>query len=106
MTALMLLLGALATWRISHMLLRENGPFRVFHRLREALGVEYSSVSDEVVIAFKYEITTCIWCLSMWVGALIGLMIYFLQQYAMYLLMPYAFSAVAIVIDKYFGLES
>lgn len=90
------------------MLLRENGPFRIFRSARESLGVTYYEGNDghDIVLSFKYEITTCIWCLSMWVAALVGAVIYFLPQYALYLLIPHSFSAVAIFIDQYFGQES
>lgn len=64
-----LLVDGLATWRIAHILLRENGPWRVFRKLRDRLGVEYySEDNNSTVFTYKYEITICLWCLSVWVG--------------------------------------
>jgi len=56
MSALDLLVLALATWRVAYMIANEHGPFRVFERLRNALPLG--------------GLTTCLYCLSVWVGLL------------------------------------
>jgi len=53
--ALRFLILAIATWRVSHMITREAGPFDVFKRLRERLPLG--------------GLTSCIWCASVWVAA-------------------------------------
>lgn len=99
MTWLMIVCGAVATWRIAHMLLNESGPFSVFRKAREALGVVYSA--DDLVVSFKYEITVCIWCLSMWVGGLVALFLYVVPSPVnMFLLAPFVFSGVAGLLSK------
>lgn len=102
MSPLDLLIAALATWRITHMLLYENGPFRTFRYMREALGVEYSEFDEDKIISFRYEITTCIWCLSMWVGAGVALGLSLLPWFV-WVLLPYAFSAVSVTINHKYG---
>jgi|SRR3990167_224565 len=93
----MLLIGALATWRIGHMLLFENGPFRVFRAGRERLGVRYNDI-DDTVVWYRHEITTCLYCLSVWVGAAVALMLWRWPG-TVWLCVPFAFSAVSIILD-------
>lgn len=103
-----LLIYVIACWRITHILLRENGPFKLFRRLREALGVVYyvehdGSESDDIA-EHRFEITVCIWCASMWVGGVIAL-VHFFFTHAEFLFLPYALSAVAIMLDDKFGIN-
>ncbi len=48
-----LVIGALAVWRLTHLLYAENGPFGVLARLRRMGG----------------ELFDCFYCLSVWVAA-------------------------------------
>ncbi|MEW6704859.1 MAG: DUF1360 domain-containing protein [Pseudomonadota bacterium] len=58
------LLGALATWRATHLLHAEHGPGGVFQRLR---GLAHRGLLGQVV--------QCFYCLSLWVSAPIALML-------------------------------
>ena len=55
MTALDLVILALATWRVAYMVAKERGPFSVFDRLRTALPLG--------------GLTACLYCVSVWVSA-------------------------------------
>ena len=94
-----LLVAGLATWRVSHILLYENGPFAAFRRLREGLGVIYASDASGEVVSYHYELTTCILCLSVWVGAAVALALW-LAPWSVWLMLPLALSAVASMIGK------
>lgn len=94
------IVAALATWRISHMLLYENGPFRALRRLRVMLGVMYYSDDSNDVASSKYEITTCVWCLSVWVGAVVGVLWLLTPVWSFWVTLPFALSAGAVVLDK------
>lgn len=48
---------ALAVWRVTHLLVNEDGPLRMFDRLR---GVAIRLGMDELV--------SCVYCTSVWVG--------------------------------------
>lgn len=91
----------LATWRISHMMLHENGPWRILRRLRVLLGVRYYDEEDNDVASAKYEITTCLWCLSVWVGIVLTAMWMYATTAAMVVTMPFALSGVAVLIEVY-----
>lgn len=86
MTALDLLILALATWRVAYMITREHGPFRVFERLRAAYPLG--------------GLTTCLYCLSVWVSAA------FFLLYQAGILWPAqlcAISGAAIMLYRYTG---
>ncbi|MEO5797538.1 MAG: DUF1360 domain-containing protein [Rhodoferax sp.] len=57
-----LLLGALATWRATHLLALEDGPFNGVLRLRQAAG---NSLWGQLL--------DCFYCLSLWVAAPVAL---------------------------------
>ena len=53
-----LVLGALAVWRITHLLNAEDGPFDVFARLRRFAGD-----------GLWGDLLDCFYCLSLWIAA-------------------------------------
>lgn len=85
MTLEMLVLAGLATWRISSLIIREDGPGRVFFRLRTFLGRYFVTLLE------------CLWCLSVWVGLGVGLLA---LSAIWWVLIPFAMSAVAIGMDN------
>ena len=59
---LRLVIAALATWRVTHMLAREDGPFDAVAKLRAALGKAGRALD-------------CFYCLSLWVSAPVALLV-------------------------------
>jgi hypothetical protein len=57
-TATRLVFGALATWRVTHLLAKEDGPANLVIRLRARLGD-----------GFAGKLMDCFNCLSIWVAA-------------------------------------
>jgi hypothetical protein len=84
------LLGALATWRATHLLHAEAGPGRVFERLRAAAG-------DGLV----GQAMQCFYCLSLWVAAPFALLL--ALDWRERLLMWLALSAAAIGLQRING---
>jgi len=58
-------LAVLATWRLTHLLAREDGPAESLARLRARLG---SSLAGKLMDCFE--------CLSIWVAAPISMLVY------------------------------
>jgi len=54
----LVIVGALAVWRITHLLSHENGPAKVLTRLR-----------NSAVDGFSKRLFGCFYCLSLWVAA-------------------------------------
>jgi hypothetical protein len=55
---LKLVLAVLATWRITHLLAREDGPFDLVFRLRKSLADSFAG-----------RMLDCFYCLSLWIAA-------------------------------------
>jgi Protein of unknown function (DUF1360) len=51
------LLGSLGVWRLTHLLVVEDGPWRVAVRLRQSAGV-----------GFFGDLLACFYCLSLWIA--------------------------------------
>lgn len=108
-----LLILALATWRISSLLVDEDGLFDMFEKLRIWAGVRYmkgetgelEQVVPDDTPRFKKTIAkwlTCRWCCSLWIGA--GLTIaYVAWGHVVYVVLPWSISALAIIIDAMIG---
>jgi hypothetical protein len=61
-TAIRLVFGALATWRVTHLLAKEDGPADLVIRLRVRLGDRFAG-----------KLMDCFNCLSVWVAAPVAL---------------------------------
>ncbi len=65
--------GVLATYRLTSLLQREKGPFKMFVWIRKRFGV----IHDHLGFPHGYpetmwgQLFECIMCLSVWVGALV-----------------------------------
>jgi hypothetical protein len=91
------LLLALATWRISSLLVHEEGPFRIFERLRRRVGL----MNDvEIPDGFLPGVLSCVWCASLWVGAGWALVWLLVPDVVQWLSLPFALSALAICFEK------
>lgn len=81
-----LVVAGLATWRLSSLLLYESGPLGVFMHLR-SLAAQTS---------FTTQLFSCMYCMSVWVGLLCAVLL--VTDWWLSLL-PFALSAVAILVD-------
>ena len=66
------LILALATWRISKLLISESGPYEVLAKLRDVVGITYNEHSLPVATNELAKLFLCIWCMSIWVGLLLA----------------------------------
>lgn len=84
-------LYALAVWRVSAILVREEGPFRSAFKLREAAGIQHGA--DGGPISWPdWNPLHCILCTSVWVAAVLWLVPTPIQR-------VFAASAVAALIE-------
>ncbi len=67
-----LLIGILATWRLTSLLHKEDGPFDVFGVFRDAMGVRYDEHSNCVSKKQAGKALCCFWCSSVWAGLIVG----------------------------------
>jgi hypothetical protein len=94
---------ALAVWRFSSMLVNEDGPLHIFHKLRYMVGMRYDEQSIEYPTTPLSDLFACVWCMSVWVG--IGATVVYLvsEAAAVSIAMPFALSAVTIMIEHKLG---
>lgn len=91
------LILALATWRLSNLLVNEDGPANIFVQTRAFVGVqEYEDKQNNAIAG----IFACIWCMSVWVGALFGMGWLAWGDAVLWVALPLALSTVAIAIDR------
>lgn len=98
------LIFALATWRISSILVYEDGPNYIFRRFRMWSGIGYDSVLGEIDTIkenWLSGVLSCLWCCSVWVGTFFIALHLFYPLVAIKIAAVFALSTVAIVIDRF-----
>jgi uncharacterized protein DUF1360 len=78
---------ALATWRISSLLVNEDGPYQMLAEFRSRV-IKYTRLLE------------CVWCVSLWIAGFMTIAYYFVPLYAIWIMLPFALSAGAILIDR------
>lgn len=94
---------ALATWRTAAMLVKEDGPFFIFYRLRVRAGLMYDQNHEVLLLVpdtFFAQLLSCVWCATMWTGIGWTLLYILSPDIALYISLPFALSAVGILFDK------
>ena len=94
------ILCILATWRLTSLLVREDGPFDILGKFRHLAGVRYDQNSKPYP---KYKLSgalICFWCASVWVALAVALIFSGLDHLLINVL---AFSGGAILLDELTG---
>jgi hypothetical protein len=94
-----LLVLVLATWRLTSLLVWEDGPFEALARLRRVLGVRYDEANRPYGGNWFARGLVCPACASVWFGLAWGVA-YGLWPDARWLAWPLALSAGAIVVER------
>lgn len=84
-----LIVYALAVWRLSHLLVDEMGPLGMFDLIRRA--------ANKLRLDGAFS---CVWCMSVWVGALMVLAHAIAPLAAFYGALILALSAGAIIVQE------
>lgn len=100
MNALHLIILTLATWRLSSLLAAEEGPYNLFGKFRILVGIHYigQRVDARGQLA---KLFSCTWCLSVWIGAIASVAYYYLREPIVWIALPFALSAAAIIVGKF-----
>lgn len=94
---IVLLIDILATWRITHFLNREDGPYNLGNRIRQATGQRYDEASQCTADNEIGKALCCFHCTSVWVA--LGVVL--LQDGKLDIWKVFAVSAAAIVLDEW-----
>lgn len=93
---------ALATWRLSSMIVREDGPLLLFFRLREAVGITHDEDRHILTVPDRFwsNLLSCVWCSSIWIAADWMVLWTLLPSVAVPLAAIFAASAIAVAFDR------
>lgn len=101
MNLTVLFIYLLATWRLSSLIVREDGPFYLFRKFRELFGIVHDDQGPiQWPDRFMPSLLTCVWCTSLWVAVGWVVLGIFFQSTTIYIASPFALSAGAILLDK------
>lgn len=100
-----LIILSFATWRLSNLLVDEEGPWAVFSTLRYRAGVRFRDAPpyDQYGTNSFARGLICLWCVSVWIGIGLSILFWFFPQISLILALPFAVSAGAIIIDTLIG---
>jgi len=91
---------SLATWRLTSLLVWEDGPFEVFAKLRYFLGVRYDETSQPYGTNWFAKGVVCPACASVWFGTAWGVA-YLIWPQVWWVALPFALSAGAIALERW-----
>ena len=93
----MFLYLSLAAWRLASLIANEDGPWTMFKRLRQR-AADWCNRYRFCRKLGLYELVTCEWCNSIWIGVGFTALYLWIGQTIFYLTLPLALSAVVIII--------
>lgn len=88
-------IACLATYRLSRLLVIEDGPFDLIYKLRIKTGIEYDH-KGEVISYPSWNPLHCIWCTSIYISGLV----FFTWSLLSYFWIILAISAVASMVQR------
>lgn len=97
------ILFSVAVWRISHMMVHEDGPFRIFYWIHLKLdfyvsmddgSIDFSVIPD----GFLPSLFSCVWCMSMWVSFAV-VTLWVVVPHLAWVLLPFTLSGFAILFE-------
>jgi hypothetical protein len=92
---------ALAIWRVTSLLYDESGPWDIFYKLREKLGIQHDEEGSPVIYPEHLQPMQCFWCLTLFVA--LPLVFFTHHRKCGIIEMVLAGSAGAILIEKWLG---
>lgn len=97
-----ILIIGMATWRLSSILVNEDGPKYWMKDFRQWAGISYDSFGrmEAVKETLLAGILSCLWCCSVWVGGGFAIAYYFSPLITLKIATALSFSTVAIVIES------
>lgn len=89
----------LAVWRISSLLVQEDGPFYIFDRIRNKVGILWTEDSVPYSNNVIGQIFLCVWCMSVWISFAFFFLYLVFGQLFVWCCWPFALSALACAIQ-------
>lgn len=94
MNPVTLIIVGLAVWRLSHGVVKENGPLMIFARLRARLA------SSQKRSGGLFDMISCVQCTSFWIGLVASLFVS--HDIFTWIGYGFAFSGIAMLLEAFF----
>lgn len=65
---LLIVLSALAVWRMGYYITNEDGPFDMMDRIRAFVGVKYATTGQPYGLNIFSKLISCFYCVSIWLS--------------------------------------
>ena len=98
MTPLVFIITSLAVWRLSHGLVKENGPLMLFARLRARLAARQKRSGG------FFDLFSCVYCISVWIG--LGASLFVAHGFFSWIGHAFAFSGVSMLLESFFSKQT
>lgn len=98
--AMELFILGLATWRLTSMLVNEEGPWNLFVKFRYMIGIRYDVHSERVTTNVLAYLLSCVWCSSVWIGSLVVVLYLNFPKPTFIVLLICSASTIAILIER------
>jgi len=98
MKPLDILILFMATYRLSIMLAKEDGPYDIIERIRLRIGVGYDEYSNAYGKTMLARGALCIYCNSVWIGTFLTVVVLLGMPTA--LILPLAASAFVVILGE------
>lgn len=96
-----ILILILATWRLTSLIVNEEGPYHSLARFRHWVGLRYDEMSVPYGTNELASGLSCLWCASVWCGAAWAVLYWIAPNLTLMLALPLALSAGAVLVDEY-----
>lgn len=95
------LIVGLAVWRISSLLVHEDGPFDLLGKMRHSAGVRYDEHSERYGQNELANMLNCVWCTSFWVALIVVGLYWLVPTTTVVACSLFACSAVAVIVESF-----
>lgn len=97
-----ILLG-LACWRLSSLFYQEEGPFGMFTKIREKIGIQHDVNGVPCIYPDKFwcKLFSCMWCLSVWFAGMLTVGYIFLPTITIYFALWLSLSTITIMVNEW-----
>lgn len=101
MNILEIIVLGLACWRLASLVCQEDGPFKMFRRVREKVGISHYPDGNicEIPDRFLCNLLSCVWCFSVWVSGGLVVAYIFLPTITIYFVLWLSLSTITIVVN-------
>lgn len=102
-----LLMSMLSIWRITRLFgdVAEAGPWHIMDKIRAAVGVTYDEYSNPVASNQFAEGLMCVKCFSIWLGVLFTILYAISPEVLLFVSLPFALSAGAVIIEGFMNVR-